>query len=163
MASKAAVNAGIWGQKLREIMLHWNYYARITLVGEVLPEITNCVSLSEEKDEYGLPRAQVNFAYGENDLKLIAHGIAKCQEILAAAGGKDSFVVPDSAHLMGGCRMGRDPSQSVVNEFCRSHDIPNLYICDASVFVTSGAANPTETVMALAARTADHIIKQKGK
>jgi choline dehydrogenase-like flavoprotein len=59
--------------------------------------------------------------------------------------------------------MGRDPSQSVVNEFCRSHDIPNLYICDASVFVTSGAANPTETVMALAARTADHIIKQKGK
>jgi len=68
--------------------------------------------------------------------------------------------VPDSAHLMGGCRMGVDPSTSVVNPFCRSHDIPNLYICDASVFVTSGAANPTETVMALAARTAHHIIKE---
>ncbi len=160
MAVKAATNAGIWGQKLREIMLHWNYYARITLVGEVLPDIQNCVTLSEEKDEYGLPRAQVHFPYGANDQKLIAHGIDKCKEILAAAGGRDPFVVPDSAHLMGGCRMGKDPQNSVVNEFCRSHDIPNLYICDASVFVTSGAANPTETVMALAARTAERIIRE---
>jgi len=163
MAVKAATNAGIWGRRLREIMLHWNYYARITLVGEVLPEITNCVTLSGETDEYGLPRAEVHFAYGENDQKLINHGIQKCREILGAVGGRDAFVVPDSAHLMGGCRMGDDPSRSVVNKFCQSHDIPNLYICDASVFVTSGAANPTETVMALAARTADHIIREGKK
>lgn len=160
MASKAATNAGIWGRKLREIMQEWNYYARITVVGEVLPEQTNCVSLSNEKDEYGLPRAQVNFSYGDNDQKLIAHGIQKCNEILEAAGGKRAFVVPDSAHLMGGCRMGSDPQKSVVNEYCQSHDIPNLFICDASVFVTSGGANPTQTIMAIAARTADHIIKQ---
>lgn len=132
-------------------------------MGEVLPDIQNCVTLSEEKDEYGLPRAQVHFSYGANDQKLIAHGIDKCKEILAAAGGRDPFVVPDSAHLMGGCRMGKDPQNSVVNEFCRSHDIPNLYICDASVFVTSGAANPTETVMALAARTAERIIREGKK
>jgi choline dehydrogenase-like flavoprotein len=163
MAVKAATNAGIWGRRLREIMLHWNYYARITLVGEVLPEITNCVTLSGETVEYGLPRAEVHFAYGENDQKLINHGIQKCREILGAVGGRDAFVVPDSAHLMGGCRMGDDPSRSVVNKFCQSHDIPNLYICDASVFVTSGAANPTETVMALAARTADHIIREGKK
>lgn len=161
MASKAATNAGIWGKQLREIMQNWNYYARITLVGEVLPVETNCVTLGEEKDEYGLPRAQIHFAYGENDEKLIAHGIEKCNEILEAAGGKRAFVVPDSAHLMGGCRMGKDPKTSVVNEFCQSHDIPNLYICDASVFVTSGGANPTATVMAIAARTADHIIKNR--
>ena len=43
MAVKAATNAGIWGKKLREIMLHWNFYARITLVGEVLPEAKMCI------------------------------------------------------------------------------------------------------------------------
>lgn len=161
MASKAAVNAGIWGERLWEIMREWNYLARITVVGEVLPNEANCVTLSEEKDEYGLPRAQVTFSYGENDQKLIAHGVEKSFEILEAAGGVRAFMVPDSAHLMGGCRMGHDPERSVVNKFCQSHDIPNLYICDASVFVTSGAANPTETVMALAARTADYILKQK--
>ena len=163
MASKLATKAGIWGRELREIMLEWNYYSRITVVGEVLPSLGNCVTLSEEKDEYGLLRALVSFSYGENDKKLIAHGIEKCNEILEAAGGTLAFVVPDTAHLMGGCRMGDDPDKSVVNGFCQSHDIPNLFICDASVFVTSGGANPTETIMAIAARTADHIAAQKYK
>lgn len=161
MASKMATSAGIWGKELREIMLEYNYYARITIVGEVLPDINNCVSLSDEKDEYGLPRALVSFSYGENDRKLIAHAIEMCTQILEAAGGKRAFVVPDTAHLLGGCRMGKDPRSSVVNEYCQSHDIPNLFICDASVFVTSGGANPTETIMAIAARTADHIINNK--
>ncbi len=116
---------------------------------------------SDEKDEYGIPRAQVQFSYGENDRRLIAHGIESYNQILEAAGGKRAFVVPDNAHLMGGCRMGNDPKQSVVNAFCQSHDIPNLYICDASVFVTLGGANPTQTVMAIASRTADHLIGKK--
>lgn len=155
--------AGIWGKQLREIMIDFNFYARITLVGEVLPSIKNGVSLSDEKDEYGLPRALVTFSYGENDNKMIAHGVDMSNKILEAAGGKAAFVVPDTAHLMGGCRMGSDPQTSVVNGFCQSHDIPNLYICDASVFVTSGGANPTETVMAIAARTADHLINRMNK
>jgi choline dehydrogenase-like flavoprotein len=161
MAADAAAKAGIWGKELRDIMLEYNYYARITVVGEVLPDINNCVTLSDEKDEYGLPRALVSFSYGDNDRRLIAHGIAKCNEILNAAGGTPAFVVPDTAHLLGGCRMGKDPNTSVVNEFCRSHDIPNLFICDASVFVTSGGANPTETIMAIASRTADYIISHR--
>lgn len=155
--------AKIWGQQLREIMRDYNFYARITLVGEVLPDAKNAVTLSDEKDEYGMPRAVVTFSYGENDNKLIAHGVAKANEILAAAGGQPAFVVPDTAHLHGGCRMGADPRTSVVNQFGQSHDIPNLYISGASVFVTSGGANPTETVMAIAARTADHLIDRKNK
>ncbi len=88
MASLAATNAGIWGKELREIMLEWNYYSLITIVGEVLPEVKNSVSLSDEKDEYGLPRSQVSFGYGENDRRIIAHGIETCYGILKAAGGK---------------------------------------------------------------------------
>jgi choline dehydrogenase-like flavoprotein len=54
--------------------------------------------------------------------------------------------------------MGRDAKTSVVNEFCQSHDIPNLFICDTSVFVTSAGVNPTLTAMAIADRAATHII-----
>jgi choline dehydrogenase-like flavoprotein len=131
-------------------------------VGEVLPNENNRITLAEEKDAFGLPRAKVTFSYGENDLRLIDHAVAKMCEIMEAAGGTPEFVVPDTAHLMGGCRMGNDPSSSVVNSYGQTHDIPNLFICDASIFVTSGGGNPTNTVMALAARSADYI-KEKAR
>ncbi|WP_019120505.1 GMC family oxidoreductase [Brevibacillus massiliensis] len=147
----------IWGSRMREALLDYNYYGRVTLVGEVLPDVSNQVTLVDEKDEYGLPRAKVTFSYGENDQRLIKHAVKTMSAIMEAEGGKVEFVVPDTAHMMGGCRMGDNPQTSVVNSFGRSHDIPNLFICDASIFVTSGGGNPTNTVMALAARTADYI------
>ena len=161
MAKGIAVKAGIWGKDLYEIMRDYNFYARITLVGEVLPQAENRVTLSDEKDEYGIPRALVSFSYGENDNRLIKHGVEQANRILEAVGGKPALVVPDSAHLMGGTRMGKDPKSSVVDQYCRSHDISNLFICGAGVFVTSGGGNPTETVMALAKRTGEYIIREK--
>ena len=53
--------------------------------------------------------------------------------------------------------MGDDPTTSVVDRNHRSHDIPNLYLCDGSSFVTSGRGQPTMTIMALAFRAADKI------
>ncbi|MFU8806730.1 MAG: GMC oxidoreductase, partial [Bradymonadaceae bacterium] len=50
-----------------------------------------------------------------------------------------------------------DPHTSVVDSDCRSHDIPNLFVCDGSVFPSSGAGNPSLTIEAIAARTADRI------
>jgi choline dehydrogenase-like flavoprotein len=163
MANGLASDAKVWGRRLRETMIDYNFYGRVTLVGEVLPQKGNCITLSGEKDEYGIPRAKVTFSYGVNDQKLIEHAVNKMKEILSAAGGTPEFVVPDSAHLMGGCRMGDDPSNSVVNGYCQSHDIPNLFICSGSVFVTGGGGNPTETIMAISARTADYIIDQMKK
>jgi choline dehydrogenase-like flavoprotein len=152
----------IWGKQLREFAMDYNFYARATMVGEVLPHPDNRVALSDEKDAFGIPRAKVSFTYGDNDRKLIKHAVDSMSSILSAAGGKVEFVHPDTAHLMGGCRMGTDPAASVVNSYGQTHDIPNLFICDASIFVTSGGGNPTNTVMALAARTADYI-KEKAK
>jgi choline dehydrogenase-like flavoprotein len=53
--------------------------------------------------------------------------------------------------------MGDDATISVVDRNLRAHDHPNLYICDASVFVTSGGAQPSQTIQALAVRLADHL------
>jgi choline dehydrogenase-like flavoprotein len=150
----------VWGEKLRSVMRDYNYYGRLTMVGEVLPNPGNAITLSEEKDAYGLPRAKVTFSYGDNDRKLIQHAVKNMSMILKAAGGQVEYVVPDTAHLMGGCRMGSNPDETVVNSYGQTHDIPNLFICDASIFVTSSGANPTNTVMALAARSADYIIEK---
>ncbi len=157
-----AENGPIWGQKLREIGLDYNFFGRVTMVGEVLSNPENTVTLADEKDEHGLPRAKVTFSYGPNDRKLIQHAVKSMKSIIEGAGGTPEYVVSDTAHLMGGCRMGNDADQSVVNSYGQTHDIKNLFVCDASMFVTSGGGNPTNTVMALASRTADYI-KQAAK
>lgn len=159
MAKGISKSAKLWGPPLRQAMLDYNFYGRITLVGEVLPDPKNRVALAEEKDEYGMPLAHVAFSYGQNDRKLIDHAVAKMKEIIIAAGGTPAFVTDDTAHLMGGCRMGSDPATSVTNGFGQTHDIPNLFVAGASLFVTSGGGNPTNTVMALALRSAGRIIE----
>jgi len=78
---------------------------------------------------------------------------------MAASGArKTHFGLNYGAHAMGSCRMGHDSKTSVVNEFCRTHDVNNLYICDTSVFVTSAGVNPTLTAMAVADRAAGHLL-----
>ena len=62
-------------------------------------------------------------------------------------------------HLMGTARMGRDPATSVVNEWGRCHDVRNLFVVDGSVFVTSGAVNPTCTIQGFALYVADRVKK----
>jgi len=62
-----------------------------------------------------------------------------------------------TCHLHGTSCMGDDPRTSVVNSDCRSWDIPNLWICDGSVFPTVGGVNPSLTIQAIACRTADRI------
>jgi choline dehydrogenase-like flavoprotein len=57
--------------------------------------------------------------------------------------------------------MGDDPGSSVVDRWGRSHDIPNLYVVDGSVFVTSSGTNPTSTIAALAMRTAEHMVEDR--
>ncbi len=64
-------------------------------------------------------------------------------------------------HLMGTARMGNDPKRSVVDQWCRSHDVPNLYVLDGSVFVTSSGFNPTATICAVALRAVNHMLENR--
>jgi choline dehydrogenase-like flavoprotein len=64
-----------------------------------------------------------------------------------------------TAHQCGTLRMGGDPKSSVVDPMCKAHDLDNLYVTDASVFVSSAAVNPTLTIVANAMRVGDHIRK----
>lgn len=160
-ASRMTTARGLWGAELRRAMLDYNYYSGIGIVGEILPQRENVVKLhGTERDGYGLPVAHVVFGYHDNDRRIIEHAIAKMKEILRAAGGEDDWAAERTAHLLGTCRMGDDRRDSVVDADCRSHDVPNLFVCDGSVFPTSTAVNPSLTIEAIAARAADRIIAQ---
>jgi choline dehydrogenase-like flavoprotein len=159
-ASIVAGSRGLWGAKLVEEMEKYNHAVGLKIVGEVLPDERNRVTLADEKDRFGLPIARVTFSYGENDKKLIAHALGFMRQSLDAAGVADLWdETDDTCHLNGTARMGDDPRTSVVNADCRSWDIPNLWICDGSVFPTVGGVNPSLTIQAIALRTADRIGK----
>jgi choline dehydrogenase-like flavoprotein len=84
-------------------------------------------------------------------------------EIMQAAGAEEVVQEARYAHLVGGARMGNDSRASVVDRFGRTHDIPNLFVCDGSVMPTQRSANPGLTIQALAARTADYRIWQRSE
>jgi len=151
---------GAWGWGMRRVMMDYNHWATLGVLGEILPWEDNRIELAEEKDQYGLPVAKVTFNLHDNDKKLIEFGKNKVIEVMFAAGAKQVVQEPRFAHLVGAARMGSDPSTSVVDKFGRTHDIPNLFVCDGSILPTQGSANPGLTIQALAARTADYLIKQ---
>ena len=155
-----------WGAEHRELMDEvYPYMAGLTIVTEDLPEECNCVALDPDlTDSDGIPAPKISYRVGENTWAQIRHGEERAREVLLAAGAKR--ILPKGSedvwwragwHQMGTCRMGSDPASSVVNGWGRSHDVRNLFIVDGSIFVTSGAVNPTSTIQALALLVGDRI------
>ncbi|HEY9230911.1 MAG TPA: GMC family oxidoreductase, partial [Blastocatellia bacterium] len=108
-----------------------------------LPSATNFVEIDPEvKDVYGIPVARIHFQWGENELLMWEHAKQVCHEVIKAAGGQywGAAEHPEtpgfSLHETGTCRMGDDPKKFVTNRFGQSHDVPNLYCSDASVFLS---------------------------
>ena len=64
-------------------------------------------------------------------------------------------------HQNGTCRMGNDPATSVLDVHCKAHDLDNLYVVDASCFVSASAVNPSLTIIANAIRIADYLIGER--
>ena len=150
---------GLWGQGLVDYLHGYNHVAGIGINGECLPSDDNRLELSDEVDAIGLPKPKITFGYGENEKALSRHAEALMTRIWQAAGATDIWTFQRSAHTIGTCRMGTDADQAVVDPFGRSFDVPNLWICDNSVFPSSLAANPALTIMALSLRTADTMLR----
>lgn len=137
-----------------------------TVCSEDLPENENCITLSDTlRDRDGLPAAKWIYRVGENSRRALDFGLDRATELLKAAGGRKIFrnLLRDQAgfHIMGTARMGHNPSTSVVDSYGRCHDVENLFIVDASVFVTSSVINPTLTAQAFALRAADKILARR--
>jgi choline dehydrogenase-like flavoprotein len=104
----------------------------------------------------------ITATYFQNELAMIDAISTWLGEILEAAGAREvnvqNFIPGYSSHYLGTCRMGKDPKTSVVDPWGRTHDVPNLFVGDGSVFVTGAGLNPALTISALATRTAEGII-----
>jgi choline dehydrogenase-like flavoprotein len=140
---------------------------------EMEPDPDNRVTLGEELDIDGRPITVVKHAPTDLDKR----SIAAIHEALAADLASNGFgtlqgalsaeeqpwpVNLDASHHMGGTRMGQDPATSVVRPDGRLHAVDNVYLAGASVFPTSGCANPTFTLVALSIRLAEHLAQQLG-
>ncbi len=159
---------GLWGWGLRRVMMDYNHWSALGLLGEILPWEDNRVELADgrngrhdARDRFGLPGAQVTFTLHENDKKLIDFGGNTVMDIMRAAGATDVEQESRYAHLVGACRMSATPDGGVCDKFGRTWDVPNLFVMDGSVMPTQGSANPGLTIQALAARTADYLIDQR--
>ena len=137
-------------------------YVNFQCFGEMIPNSQSYIELDKtQKDEFGLYKVNAVAVELENERKIYQAMNDASVAILQKAGGEvlsvSNFEEPTFNHQLGGCRMGSDPRTSVVDAYCKAHDLPNLYVVDGSVFPSSSEKNPTLTIMALAARTADHI------
>jgi choline dehydrogenase-like flavoprotein len=136
---------------------------------EQVPDPDNRVVLAHERDRLGRRKLELHLSWNEQDKRSIRRG----REILAEEFGNARIgrfqpwvdldgparpLWPGIHHPMGTTRMHPDPAQGVVDEDCRVHSVPNLFVAGSSVFPTGlGYANPTFTLLALTLRLADHI------
>jgi choline dehydrogenase-like flavoprotein len=158
-----------YGQAYKEALRAGPTYLTLGGFGETLARFDNFVAIDPDGmvDAFGIPVLRVNMAFGDNERAMGKDMAAAAAEMLEAAGAEDireSFdpnAVPGwGIHEVGTARMGSDPRRSVLNAFCQSHDIENLFVLDGSCFVSVGCQNPTLTIMALAVRSTDYVVER---
>ena len=162
-----------WGSDLKEYLRRFPRIVGAAALLEDLPMEANRIDLDPRVvDMYGLPAPRITHRQHPNDLAMVRWFESRLLEIGDAIGAEKSWVpitvtedqpMRGGSHLMGTCRMGDDPDRSVVSRWCRSHDVPNLWIVDGSVFPTSAGYNPTLTILANAYRVADHFVSEARK
>ncbi|WP_345763164.1 GMC family oxidoreductase [Diaminobutyricibacter sp. McL0608] len=150
---------GRWGAEFRRYMTDYVHWACLGALCEFLPQPGNRVTLADEKDRYGLPVAHFSYTQCDNDRMLAKAAQEVMERILKAAGADEVITIQRYAHLVGGCRMAADETEGVVDADCRTFAVPNLLIVDGSVLPTQGSANPALTIMAIAARAADRLVR----
>ena len=139
---------------------------------EQAPNRESRVVLGQDRDRLGCPRVELRWRLSEIDKRTAHRAHEILREELARAGlgrfrsalGEPGDAWPSglrgARHHMGTTRMHPDPRRGVVDADARVHGIANLYVAGSSVFPTSGAANPTLTIIALALRLAAHVTRR---
>jgi choline dehydrogenase-like flavoprotein len=154
----------VWGEAFHEkVRGRLGHAASWGIVAEDLPDERNRVELDGAlTDSSGLPAPKIVYETSENTRRLLAFNVARARESLEAAGAIDVIEAPQIRetgwHLLGTATMGTDPATSVVDEWGRAHDVPNLYILDGSVWPTSSGMNPTPTIAAFSLRCVERLV-----
>lgn len=148
------------GQPRREVL-------QLTSMAEQAPNPESRVMLGSRRDRFGLPVARLDWRVTDLDRQSLRTAVDIIDDVVRSHGhGRMVWKIGDSRpveplkggwHHMGTTRMDPDPREGVVDANCRVHGVDNLYVTGSSTFSTSGYANPTLTLVAMAFRLADHL------
>ena len=130
-----------------------------------------CTIDAEQKDKWGIPTLKFHWRWSDHELNQARHMHATFRTIIESMGGRVmGEVATDGAraikkpgeiiHEVGGARMGDNPATSVLNQFCQSWQVPNLFVTDGAGFVSNADKNPTLSIMANAWRSADYLVQE---
>ena len=155
-----------WGHAPKRWMReNYRYISDVRGPVQEIPSPTSRVSVdSNVRDRYGIPVARLSGATHPETVRTAKFMTERAREWVLASGavevwtGTPTLGLSGGQHQAGTCRMGDDPATSVVDRHCRVHGHDNLYVGDGGVHVTNGGFNPFLTIMALAYRTAEHIM-----
>jgi choline dehydrogenase-like flavoprotein len=140
--------------------------------GEMIPnEDCYCEIDPDGVDQWGIPTLRFHWRWSDHELNQARHMQRTFAEIIEAMGGRVLSTVQDDGadaiarpgeiiHEVGGAIMGDDPSRSVLNQFCQSWEVDNLFVTDGACFVSNADKNPTLSIMAIAWRASDYIVEQ---
>jgi choline dehydrogenase-like flavoprotein len=133
------------------------------------PNPESRITLGDQRDALGMRRIHIDWRYTSRDVETVSRSLAALASEIEGSGVGTFSYDPEQVeaemtrygayggHHIGTARMGSDPQSSVVDANCRLHEVDNVYIASAAVFPTSGQANPTLSIVALALRLASHL------
>jgi len=140
--------------------------------GEMIPnEDCYCEIDPDGFDQWGIPTLKFHWKWSNHELNQARHMQHTFRDIIEAMGGTVTSTVQDDGakaiaapgqiiHEVGGAIMGSDPTRSVLNQYCQSWEVSNLFVTDGAGFVSNADKNPTLSIMAIAWRASDYLIKQ---
>lgn len=158
----------LWGAELMQALRRYHLEVReieFEVFGEFLPNPDTFVTVDRSvRDKWGLPVARIHLRPHPEDLRSSALLVERGLQVLQSAGaGRTGVDVVGGTTMVlqhGTCRFGTDPRTSVLDPFCRSHEVSNLYVVDGSFMPTSGGVPSTLTIMANAFRVGDHLLRR---
>ena len=167
---------GAYGKKLKqEARRYYGSFIHLAGRGEMIPnDDSRCEIDPDVKDDYGIPVLRFRFKWSEHEIKQAAHMHATFKDIIESMGGKVTgtprqdgreAIYPGGAiiHEVGTTCMGANPRESVLNGYCQSWDVPNLFVTDGGPFVSNADKNPTLSIMAVAWRASEYLLEQLRK
>jgi choline dehydrogenase-like flavoprotein len=165
-----------WRFARRQLYVPPDVVLRLHLCIEQLPDASNRMRLGQDRDRLGLPIAVLDWGPKPVDEHTLQSATARLENYWQRSGFAASCPIvwspfhrkpglsmhsEDYAHPSGTTRMGADPRDSVLDPDLRCHGIANVHVASASAFPSSGSANPSLTVMALALRLADRLVRER--
>ena len=164
------VEKSLFGLDLLKEIDIYNRSCEVRLTADDLPRPSNRVDLDPTHiDEYGFPVARITRDVGEHEKRMYQQIVPQLRSIFDPYSSVLVNGVPTITpqvtdligdHQMGTCRMGHDPQTSVLNSWCRLHDVENVFVVDSSFMPTGLGLNPMVTVVANALRVGTHIIEE---